>query len=103
MSLLPDLVPLDRADEVFLERARVIAQGGWGMVHPNPMVGCVLVKDGRVVSEAYHEVFGGSHAEVLALERAGSEAEGTTAYVSLEPCNHSKRGTLPAARRANEY
>ena len=68
MSSLPDVVPLDRADEVFLERARVIAHGGWGMVHPNPMVGCVLVKDGRVVSEAYHEVFGGPHAEVLALE-----------------------------------
>ena len=97
MSLLPDVVPLDRADEVFLERARVIAHGGWGMVHPNPMVGCVLVKDGRVVSEAYHEVFGGSHAEVLALERAGSEAEGTTAYVSLEPCNHFGK-TPPCAQ-----
>ncbi len=97
MDLLPDLVSLDRADEVFLERARVIAHGGWGMVHPNPMVGCVLVKDGRVVSEAYHEVFGGPHAEALALERAGSEAEGSTAYVSLEPCNHFGK-TPPCAQ-----
>jgi len=66
----------------------MIARRGWGQVHPNPMVGCVVVREGRVVGEGHHEVFGGPHAEIVALENAGSNARGATAYVSLEPCNH---------------
>ena len=72
----------------WLERAEALAAGGWGMVHPNPMVGCVIVKDDVTVGEGYHERFGGPHAEVIALESAGSQARGATAYVSMEPCNH---------------
>lgn len=82
----PGLVsPTDRAH---LERARLLARNGWGHVHPNPMVGCVLVRDGTVVGEGYHREFGGPHAEVVALEAAREAARDATAYVSLEPCNH---------------
>ena len=84
-------------DESHLERARRLARRGWGQVHPNPMVGCVLVREGRVVGEGFHELFGGPHAEIVALEEARGEAEGATAYVSLEPCNHQGK-TPPCAR-----
>ncbi|MCA9738037.1 MAG: bifunctional diaminohydroxyphosphoribosylaminopyrimidine deaminase/5-amino-6-(5-phosphoribosylamino)uracil reductase RibD [Gemmatimonadetes bacterium] len=57
-------------------------------MHPNPMVGCVLVRDGAVVGEGWHEQYGGPHAERVALGRAGASARGSTAYVSLEPCAH---------------
>ncbi|MDX1566290.1 MAG: bifunctional diaminohydroxyphosphoribosylaminopyrimidine deaminase/5-amino-6-(5-phosphoribosylamino)uracil reductase RibD [Longimicrobiales bacterium] len=85
-------------DREHLERARALARSGWGRVHPNPMVGCVLVRDGRVVAEGYHAEFGGPHAERIALERAGEEARGATAYVSLEPCAH--RGKTPPCTEA---
>ena len=91
------LIDLDPADAAHLEWARRLAHGGWGRVGPNPMVGCVLVADGRVVGEGFHEVFGGPHAEVVALERALGRTAGATAYVSLEPCNHHGK-TTPCAR-----
>jgi diaminohydroxyphosphoribosylaminopyrimidine deaminase/5-amino-6-(5-phosphoribosylamino)uracil reductase len=89
---------LSAADAAFLERARTLAAGGWGRVHPNPMVGCVLVRDGEVVGEGYHEEFGGPHAEIVALEQALADAEGATAYVSLEPCDH--QGKTPPCSQA---
>jgi diaminohydroxyphosphoribosylaminopyrimidine deaminase / 5-amino-6-(5-phosphoribosylamino)uracil reductase len=67
-------------------------------VHPNPMVGCVLVRDGEVVGEGWHRQWGGPHAEVLALQAAGSRAQGATAYVSLEPCRHE--GKTPPCTQA---
>ena len=85
-------------DRAYLERARVLAKQGWGHVHPNPLVGCVLVKDGSVVGEGFHARFGGPHAEIVALEKALGEAEGATAYVSLEPCHH--HGKTPPCSEA---
>ena len=82
----------------YLERARLLAQRGWGQVHPNPMVGCVLVDDGQIVGEGYHKVFGAPHAEIVALEAALGGARGATAYVTLEPCNH--RGKTPPCAQA---
>jgi diaminohydroxyphosphoribosylaminopyrimidine deaminase / 5-amino-6-(5-phosphoribosylamino)uracil reductase len=90
--------PLLPEDTAHLERARVLARAGWGRVHPNPMVGCVLVRDGEVVGEGHHREFGGPHAEVVALEAARSRARGATAYVSLEPCNH--QGKTPPCSQA---
>ncbi len=95
MTVPPTLTATDRDH---LDRAALLAQRGWGGVHPNPLVGCVLVRDGEVVGEGWHEEFGGPHAEIRALERAGAAAEGSTAYVSLEPCRH--RGKTPACTRA---
>ncbi len=87
---------LSGRDVEWLEQAEALAGEGWGRVHPNPLVGCVIVRGGKVVGEGYHEYFGGPHAEVRALEAAGARAQGGTAYVSLEPCNHQGK-TPPCA------
>ncbi len=75
-------------DRRFMRRALALAVRGRGRVEPNPMVGCVLVRDGAVVAEGYHRRFGGPHAEVDALSSAGDAARGATVYVTLEPCCH---------------
>lgn len=77
-------------------RALTLAKRGGGDVHPNPRVGCVLLRDGRVVGEGWHRRFGGPHAEVWALRQAGAEARGATALVTLEPCSHHGK-TPPCA------
>lgn len=71
-----------------MRRALRLAGRGWGRVHPNPMVGAVIVRDGDVIGEGWHRDFGGPHAEVDALAAAGPRARGATMYVSLEPCAH---------------
>lgn len=80
----------------FLERALELAERGRGTTYPNPVVGAVVVRDGELVAEGWHERPGGPHAEVVALEAAGERARGATLYVSLEPCAHSGR-TPPCA------
>jgi diaminohydroxyphosphoribosylaminopyrimidine deaminase/5-amino-6-(5-phosphoribosylamino)uracil reductase len=80
----------------FLDRALELAELGRGTTHPNPVVGAVLVRDGEVVGEGWHERAGGPHAEVVALERAGNRASGATLYVTMEPCSHPGR-TPPCA------
>ncbi len=72
----------------FMRRALNLALKGKGQVSPNPCVGCVIVKNGKVVGEGYHQKFGGPHAEVFALNQAGSKAKGATLYINLEPCSH---------------
>ena len=74
-----------------MRRALSLAERARGQTHPNPMVGCVLVRDGVVVGEGFHPKAGEPHAEVFALRAAGNKAEGATAYVTLEPCNHFGR------------
>lgn len=75
-------------EHVWMQRALALAARGRGSVEPNPMVGCVLVRGGRVVGEGYHRRYGGPHAEVNALKAAERLARGATAYVTLEPCCH---------------
>jgi diaminohydroxyphosphoribosylaminopyrimidine deaminase/5-amino-6-(5-phosphoribosylamino)uracil reductase len=83
MALLTD------TDTAHLARAVDLARRGEGRVHPNPMVGALIVKDGEVVGEGWHAEYGGPHAEVQALRAAGEgDLEGATMYVSLEPCAH---------------
>src|ERR671934_64152 len=72
----------------WMQRALELAERGRGYVEPNPMVGAVVVRDGRVVGEGWHERFGAAHAEVHALAAAGDAARGATLYVTLEPCCH---------------
>jgi diaminohydroxyphosphoribosylaminopyrimidine deaminase/5-amino-6-(5-phosphoribosylamino)uracil reductase len=71
-----------------LERALELAERGRGTTRPNPVVGAVVVADGEVVGEGWHERKGGPHAEVVALEVAGERARGATLYVTMEPCGH---------------
>ena len=78
-------------DHRFMARALQLAKRGVFTTHPNPRVGCVLVKDSRIVGEGWHRKTGGPHAEVEALAAAGPKASGCTAYVTLEPCDHQGR------------
>ncbi len=82
------LTPLD---ELYLQRAYELAARGIGSTSPNPPVGAVVVRDGRLVGEGYHHRAGEAHGEVNALRQAGSAARGATIYVSLEPCLHVGR------------
>jgi diaminohydroxyphosphoribosylaminopyrimidine deaminase / 5-amino-6-(5-phosphoribosylamino)uracil reductase len=83
---------------VSIERALELAERGRGTTHPNPVVGAVLVRDGEIVGEGWHERKGGPHAEIVALEAAGERARGATLYVSMEPCAH--HGTTPPCTEA---
>ncbi|RMF18426.1 MAG: bifunctional diaminohydroxyphosphoribosylaminopyrimidine deaminase/5-amino-6-(5-phosphoribosylamino)uracil reductase RibD [Gammaproteobacteria bacterium] len=83
-------------DARWMSRALHLAEQGRYSTHPNPRVGCVLVREGQVVGEGAHLRAGGPHAEVVALRAAGDRARGATAYVTLEPCSHHGR-TPPCA------
>lgn len=88
-------------DESFMRRAIQIARRAEGRVEPNPMVGCVLVRNGKIIGEGHHRKFGGPHAEVHALRHAKKQrnrTKGATAYVTLEPCGH--HGKTPPCTEA---
>lgn len=82
---------LTELDEVYLQRAYELAARGIGSTAPNPPVGAVIVRYGRIVGEGYHHRAGEPHGEANALRAAGEAARGATAYISLEPCNHTGR------------
>ncbi len=75
-------------DVLFMKRAFKLALLGMGKVAPNPLVGCVIVKNGKIIGEGFHQAYGSAHAEVNALKNASSEVAGSTVYVTLEPCAH---------------
>ncbi len=75
-------------DEDYMKQALALARRGKGWTSPNPMVGAVIVRDGKVMGTGYHRRFGEAHAEVNAINAAGGGAEGATLYVTLEPCSH---------------
>ncbi len=85
-------------DKIFMRRALRLAARARGMTSPNPMVGAVIVKNGRVIAEDYHKKAGELHAEALAIIRAGDKAKGSTLYVTLEPCCHLDKRTPPCTK-----
>lgn len=89
--------PFSPQDVTFMQLALDLAKRGEFTTTPNPSVGCVLVKDGKVVGKGFHAKAGEPHAEVMALREAGENARGATAYVTLEPCSHFGR-TPPCAK-----
>lgn len=90
------LVPGD--DEKFMGRALHLARKGIYTTHPNPAVGCVIVKAGKIIGEGWHEFAGEAHAETIALKQAGKASAGATMYVTLEPCSH--HGKTPPCVKA---
>jgi diaminohydroxyphosphoribosylaminopyrimidine deaminase/5-amino-6-(5-phosphoribosylamino)uracil reductase len=102
----PAIAAASDTDRRLMARAVELGRRGWGRTHqpraaaddPNPLVGCVLARDGVVISEGWHADYGGPHAEVAALALAGEAARGATAYVSLEPCRH--QGKTPPCTAA---
>ncbi len=88
-------------DERLMQRALELAARGAGETNPNPLVGCVVARAGRILGEGFHHRAGGPHAEMLALRAAGRSARGATLYVTLEPCSHEGR-TPPCAPRVRE-
>ena len=93
---------MDEMDDQFLRRAMRVAMNGRGSVEPNPSVGCVLVKAGRVIGEGHTQPFGGAHAEPTALANCRESPAGATAYVTLEPCCHTNKKTPPCVPRLIE-
>ncbi len=89
-------------DEAYLRRAISLAMKGRGGTEPNPMVGCVIVRNDCVIGEGYHHQFGGPHAEPTALASCTESPQGATVYVTLEPCCHTDKKTPPCAPRLIE-
>ena len=85
-------------DQAYMAQALRLAEQGLYSAHPNPRVGCVVVAQGQVVGEGWHVRAGEPHAEVHALRQAGAQAQGATAYVTLEPCSH--HGLTPPCAEA---
>ncbi|HUN63593.1 MAG TPA: bifunctional diaminohydroxyphosphoribosylaminopyrimidine deaminase/5-amino-6-(5-phosphoribosylamino)uracil reductase RibD [Candidatus Sulfotelmatobacter sp.] len=82
---------MNEHDLHFLEHALDLARKGVGLASPNPTVGCVIVKDGAILGDGFHQYALRDHAEIVALKQAGAKARGATLYVTLEPCNHTGR------------
>lgn len=87
-SLKTGVFYADHDDKKFMARALELAAKGMGHTRPNPMVGAVLVKDGEIIGEGWHEFYGGPHAEVNAFADCRADPAGATLYVTLEPCCH---------------
>ncbi|MFZ2950341.1 MAG: bifunctional diaminohydroxyphosphoribosylaminopyrimidine deaminase/5-amino-6-(5-phosphoribosylamino)uracil reductase RibD, partial [Desulfuromonadaceae bacterium] len=85
-------------DTKYMKRALSLARKGIGTTSPNPAVGCVIVKNGAIIGEGWHKRAGGHHAEIHALEMAGTQARGADVYVTLEPCSHT--GKTPPCSEA---
>src|SRR5258708_33643573 len=74
-----------------MQHALALARKGIGLASHNPMVGCVIVREGQIVGEGFHQYEWRDHAEIVAFKSAGEKARGSTLYVTLEPCNHTGR------------
>ena len=90
------MTDFNAADHGSMAEALRLAERGLYTTDPNPRVGAVVVKDGRIVGRGFHKKAGEPHAEVLALKEAGAAAQGATLYVTLEPCSHHGK-TPPCA------
>jgi len=84
--------------EICMQRALELAAKAKGRTSPNPLVGAVIVKKYRIISEGYHKKAGTPHAEIIALKKAGSKAKGATMFVTLEPCCHTEKRTPPCTK-----
>jgi diaminohydroxyphosphoribosylaminopyrimidine deaminase / 5-amino-6-(5-phosphoribosylamino)uracil reductase len=88
---------INELDEKYMRLCFELAGKGGGYVSPNPLVGALIVKDGRIISTGFHERYGGPHAEINAINSAGQDLKGATLYCNLEPCVHTAKQTPPCA------
>jgi diaminohydroxyphosphoribosylaminopyrimidine deaminase/5-amino-6-(5-phosphoribosylamino)uracil reductase len=88
-----------QTDKKYILKTFRLAQKGAGLVSPNPMVGALLVKNGKIIGSGYHERFGSHHAEINAIKTAIEDVSGATLYVNLEPCSHTAKKTPPCVPR----
>lgn len=93
--MMGDSGQINESERKYMQRALALASKAIGMTSPNPMVGAVLVKNGRIISEGFHKKPGTPHAEVVAITRAGKNARNSSLYVTLEPCCHVDKRTPP--------
>jgi len=95
---------MENKHKKFIRRSLYLANKGMGEVFPNPMVGCVIVKENKIIGEGYHKKFGGAHAEINAINNVinKNDIEGASVYVSLEPCTHFGK-TPPCTDKLIEY
>lgn len=91
VNLLPITKSISAFDRAMMQRCLTLARRALGQTAPNPLVGCVIVREGQIVGEGFHPGAGHPHAEVFALQEAKERAKGATVYVNLEPCNHYGR------------
>ena len=82
-------------DQDFIKIAFKLAKKGNGLVSPNPLVGTVIVKNGKIIGRGYHKKYGGDHAEVNAIKNSKEDVAGSTLYCNLEPCCHTNKQTPP--------
>jgi diaminohydroxyphosphoribosylaminopyrimidine deaminase/5-amino-6-(5-phosphoribosylamino)uracil reductase len=87
----------NNSDISYMKHALDLAKKGAGFTNPNPLVGAVIVKEGKIIGEGYHQVYGSNHAEINAFQNASDDVNGATMYVTLEPCSHYGK-TPPCAR-----
>src|SRR6202023_1901450 len=97
-TLAREFTQMNPQDKNWMQRALALAELGRGFVEPNPLVGAVVVREGQMVSEGWHQQYGQAHAEVDALNKAEEAARGATLYVTLEPCCHN--GKTPPCTEA---
>jgi diaminohydroxyphosphoribosylaminopyrimidine deaminase/5-amino-6-(5-phosphoribosylamino)uracil reductase len=90
-------------DEYYMKMALRLAQRGLGKTSPNPMVGALIVKGGKIIGQGYHKRFGGPHAEINAIQDAKGDLNGATLYVTLEPCCHKGKKTPPCLDTLLKY
>lgn len=98
LCLSGDRLKIGFPDKKYMRMALTLARRGSGMTSPNPMVGAVLVNNGKIIGRGYHRGPGQLHAEAVAIRESGSEAAGATLYVNLEPCCHTDKRTPPCTR-----
>ena len=96
------MIPIKESDRRYMMRALRLASFGLYTTYPNPAVGCVFVRDDRIIGAGWHHRAGEPHAEIMAIDNAGGDVSGATAYVTLEPCSHYGRTPPCAARLVSE-
>src|SRR5690606_24596809 len=101
--IIKEITSMDiKLKEKYMKQAFNLAKKGEGFVNPNPLVGAIIVKNGKVIGKGYHKAYGQVHAEVDAIQNATEDVSGATMFVTLEPCSHHGKQP-PCAHKLIEH